>query len=129
MAVTIPMMYICPESRATAKPAIITRVHIVRVINVCFFFSYSDTGGSSTCDGPFDDMSAMATNWDWSVDVFNSAGTYFSWNCRTRGIPPRCLLRPFHSRRSLSGFLDPTCLHLFPRCSLSFPPSHSLLDD
>lgn len=29
------------------KPAIMTKVHIVRVIKVCFFFSYSDSGGLS----------------------------------------------------------------------------------
>lgn len=40
----------CPENMATKKTAIITSVHIVRVMNVCFFFSYSDTGGSSVCD-------------------------------------------------------------------------------
>lgn len=28
------------------KPAIMTKVHIVRVMKVCFFFSYSDNAGS-----------------------------------------------------------------------------------
>ena len=45
----------CPENTAAKKTAIITRVHIVRVIKVCFFFSYSDTGGGS-CIGGINEM-------------------------------------------------------------------------
>lgn len=45
MPVIRAIIYICPENKATKKPAIITNVHIVRVMKVCFFFSYSDWGG------------------------------------------------------------------------------------
>ncbi len=38
-AVTIAMMYIWPADMAAKKPAIMTNVHIVRVMKVCFFFS------------------------------------------------------------------------------------------
>lgn len=44
-AVTIPITYRCPENIAAKKTAIITNVQMVRVMKVCFFFSYSDTGG------------------------------------------------------------------------------------
>jgi hypothetical protein len=48
MAVTIAMMYMCPANMAVKKNAIMTKVHIVRVMNVCFFFSYSDGAGFSS---------------------------------------------------------------------------------
>lgn len=46
-AVTMAMMYRCPAAIDPKKSAIIASVHIVRVINVCFFFSYSESGASS----------------------------------------------------------------------------------
>ncbi len=42
IAVTMPMRYMWPANMAIKNVAIMTKVHIVRVINVCFFFSYSD---------------------------------------------------------------------------------------
>lgn len=42
--VTTMITYRCPENRARKKPAIMIKVHIVRVIKVCFFFSKSDCG-------------------------------------------------------------------------------------
>ena len=40
--VTMKMIYRCPENIAVKKPATIIRLHIVRVMKFCFFFSYSD---------------------------------------------------------------------------------------
>jgi hypothetical protein len=39
--VTTSIMYRCPDRRARKKPPIMMKVHIVRVMKVCFFFSYS----------------------------------------------------------------------------------------
>lgn len=47
MAVTIMMMYMWPANIAAKKAAIMTKVHMARVMNVCFFFSYSDCGGGA----------------------------------------------------------------------------------
>lgn len=41
------MMYIWPESRAATKPETMTKVHIVRVMKVCFFFSNSEGSGGA----------------------------------------------------------------------------------
>lgn len=41
-AVTIAIMYMCPMNIAPKNVAIMTSVHIVRVMKVAFFFSYSD---------------------------------------------------------------------------------------
>jgi hypothetical protein len=37
--VTTSIIYKCPESSARKNPPIMMKVHIVRVMNVCFFFS------------------------------------------------------------------------------------------
>jgi len=46
-AVTMMMMKRWPAPRAQKKPAIMTRVHVVRVMKLAFFFSYSVWGGCS----------------------------------------------------------------------------------
>ena len=64
-----------------------TKVHIVRVINVCFFFSYSDTGGSelyidsvkSISIGSVQDESLGQGETSWNTVCDQGLGVYSSY--------------------------------------------------
>ena len=72
---------------AVKKPAIMTKVHIVRVMKVCFFFSYSDCGGVSVSSYKYGDQ-------HWLMILARSRQ---KWCFCVENLPLLCLSPASHS--------------------------------